>query len=160
MTKKHFLYLIFLVLGVASAVAQSFTQKDFEQLHVLKGAWTLTNKRGVLHEVWCLNAADYLSGTNFLVHGQDTIPQETIVLRLQNGNITYQPTTVNQNGGLPVVFTLTSMENGLFIFENKAHDFTQRIGYQIQKDSLLDTYIEGPTPNGMRKIPFHFSRME
>jgi len=160
MTKKHFLFLTFLFFGMAPVVAQPFTQKDFQQLHALQGAWTLTNKRGVLHEVWRMKAADYLTGVSFLVSGQDTIPQESIVLSLQNGNITYVPTTVHQNQGLPVVFTLISAENGLFVFENKAHDFPQRIGYQIPKDSLLHAYIEGPTPNGMKRIPFSYTRME
>ncbi|MFM9950805.1 MAG: DUF6265 family protein [Saprospiraceae bacterium] len=160
MTKKHFLSLTLLVLGMAPVVAQPFTQKDFDQLHVLTGAWTLTNKRGVLHEVWRKKAADQLTGVSFLVQGKDTIPQENIVLQLREGNITYTPTTVHQNEGLPVVFTLISVENGLFIFENKAHDFPQRIGYQIPKDSLLNAYIEGPTPNGMKKIPFNYTRIE
>lgn len=159
MTKKHFLSLTLCVLGMAPLVAQPFTQTDFQQLHALRGAWTLTNKRGVLHEVWRLNAADQLTGVSFLVRGKDTIPQENIVLQLREGNITYTPTTVNQNEGLPVVFTLISTENGLFIFENKAHDFPQRIGYQIPKDSLLNAYIEGPTPNGMKKIPFPYKRI-
>jgi len=160
MTKKHFLPLVFLVLGMAPVVAQPFTQKDFEQLHAFKGAWTLTNKRGVLHEVWRMEAADYLTGVSFLVQGKDTIPQETIVLQLRNGIITYEPAFLFQNGALPVVFTLISMENGLFIFENKAHDFPQRIGYQVPKDSLLNAYIEGETANGVKKIPFIYTRME
>ena len=159
MTKKHFLSLTLFVLGMAPIVAQPFTQKDFEQLHAFRGAWTLTNKRGVLHEVWHVKAADHLTGVSFLVSGKDTIPQETLVLQLRNGNITYEPTFLFQNGGLPVVFTLISAENGLFIFENKAHDFPQRIGYQIPKDSLLNAYIEGPTPSGMKKIPFPYKRI-
>lgn len=160
MTKKHFLSLTLCVLGIAPVVAQPFTQKDFEQLHVLRGAWTLTNKRGVLHEVWRMKTADYLTGVSFLVQGKDTIPQETIVLQLRDGNITYEPTFLFQNGAIPVVFTLISAENGLFIFENKAHDFPQRIGYLVPKDSLLEAYIEGSTPNGMRKIPFNYTRLE
>lgn len=156
MTKKHFLFLAFLVLGMAPAMAQPFTQKDFQQLHAFRGAWTLTNNRGVLHEVWRMETTDSLTGVSFLVRGKDTIPQETLVLKLRDGKITYEPTFLFQNDAKPVVFTLISAENGLFVFENKAHDFPQRIGYHVPKDSLLEAYIEGSTPNGMRKIPFPY----
>ncbi len=159
MNKKCLPIVASMVFWAVSLIAQPFTLQDFQQLYALRGAWTLTNKQGVLHEVWRLKSADYLMGTSFLVRGQDTIPQETIELRFRDGAITYTPVVVNQNDGLPVVFTLNKLEAGRCVFENPKHDFPQRIVYQIPKDTLLDAYIEGPTSGGWRKIPFQYHRI-
>ena len=90
-----------------------------------------------------------------MVNGKDTIPEETVELKLANGKITFSPTVRNQNGGQPVVFTLVSIEGTKFTFENKQHDFPQRIIYDIHEKTLSVT-ISGNTKNGFREIPFDF----
>jgi hypothetical protein len=92
---------------------------------------------------------------SYRVSGKDTIPEETVELKLSNGKITFTPTVRNQNQDRPVEFTLISIEGTKFTFENKGHDFPQQIIYHIM-DSQLHVIINGNTKDGFREIPFEF----
>ncbi len=76
------------------------------------------------------------------------------MLNLQNGCVTYNPTLPDQQ---PVSFKLTEIRDGQYIFENKAHDFPQRIIYKIDNNQLSVT-INGNTPKGFKEIPYLFTR--
>ena len=140
--------------------AQTFSLQDFAPLYGLQGAWGLSTKRGgMLHEVWQIKNMQYLQSKSFIVRDKDTIPQESVQLRYQDGRITYTSTVPNQNAGQAVTFTLVSHTGGEYIFENKAHDFPQRIVYRVPADSTLDVYIEGPSSGSVKKIPYPFKRI-
>jgi hypothetical protein len=47
------------------------------------------------------------------------------------------------NKGKPVMFTLIESEPGVWIFENKEHDFPQRVVYSQKTDGSLFAWIEG-----------------
>lgn len=158
---KTCLFTFFFVIFFAEQTsAQSFTLQDFASLYGLQGAWGLSTKRGgLLHEVWQIQNMQYLQSKSFMVRDKDTIPQESVQLRYQDGRITYTSTVPNQNAGQPVTFTLVSHAGGEYIFENKAHDFPQRIVYRVPADSTLDVYIEGPSSGSVKKIPYPFKRI-
>jgi len=152
--------LFFLIFFAVQTSAQTFSLQDFAPLYGLQGAWGLSTKRGgILHEVWQIQNMQYLQSKSFIVRDKDTIPQESVQLRYQDGRITYTSTVPNQNAGQAVTFTLVSHAGGEYIFENKAHDFPQRIVYRVPADSTLDVYIEGPSSGSVRKIPFTFKRI-
>jgi len=148
--------LLLLVLS-KGAVAQ-FRRADFDKLSVLAGTWQMPQEKGMLYEVWELDSDTMLLGRSFSVSGKDTIPEETVQLSWSKGAITYSPTVVDQNKGLPVIFTLKSIGISGFLFENKAHDFPQRIRYQPKGDTLLAS-VSGKMADGVREIKYSYVRV-
>lgn len=153
--KKIFLLLL---AGFSFTASAQFSLKEFSGLHPLVGSWKLSNKRGVLHETWTKTSDSTMNGYSYLVTATDSIPQETVELWFINGKITYTPTTVSQNEGNPVTFTLVKIDDGKYIFENKAHDFPTQITYRLADNKTLNAGISGTINGQFREIPFNFSR--
>lgn len=153
---KKLLLLLFVCISL-NAAAQ-WTLKDFSGLHGLTGSWKLNNKKGVLHETWIKTSDSTLNGYSYLITPTDSIPQETVELWFIKGKITYTPTTVSQNDGNPVTFTLAKIDNGKYIFENKEHDFPTQIIYKLADNKTLQAAINGTIGGSFREIPFNFSR--
>lgn len=151
------IFLLLCVLISLDAAAQ-WTLKDFSNLYPLTGSWKLSNKKGVLHETWTKTSDSTMNGYSYLVTATDSIPQETMELWFMNGKITFTPTTVSQNEGNPVTFTLAKIDNGKYIFENKAHDFPSQIIYHPVDNKTLNAAINGTIEGKFMEIPFNFSR--
>src|SRR5688572_8675252 len=126
-----------------TACAQTFSEKDFKALHGLVGLWKMETNRGVLYEEWQLQNDHQLNGQSFKINNADTILLERITLSLQGHSIIYSPVVNNQNNGQSISFTLISGTRQRFVFENKTHDFPQRIIYQLGSGNLLQARIEG-----------------
>ena len=58
----------------------------------------------------------------------------------------------------PVRFRLISSANNIFIFENKAHNFPQRINYQNRSGGELLAWIEGTVNGEFKKVDFSCRR--
>jgi hypothetical protein len=143
-----------------TAPAQSFTEKDFKPLHGLIGLWKMETNRGALYEEWKLLNDHQLSGKSFKINNTDTVVLERVTLSLNNNSIFYSPLVSNQNNGQTIHFTLISSTNQRYIFENKTHDFPQRVIYQLVSDKVLQARIEG-TKNGKQMgSDFNYSRMQ
>ena len=61
--------------------------------------------------------------------------------------------------GPAVAFTRTVANDSTWTFENKEHDFPQRISYTVSGDTLK-AYIEGPTKDGGTRLDFKLKRVE
>ena len=148
--------MIFLILVAAGlpSIAQ-YQLADFKPLYKLASAWEIKSQNGVLVEQWVRINDSIMHSRSYRVNGKDTIPEETVELKFANGRISFTPTVPNQNQGKPVSFTLVSIEGTKFTFENKQHDFPQRIIYHI-REKTLNVTISGNTKNGFREIPFDF----
>ena len=144
--KKNILISVILVLGFCSQGTSQNRSADYAALHAIVGTWSLETKRGVLYESWKKINDSTLSGVSYKLNGVekgDTVFLEKVNLVSRNQKIMYIPVAANQNNGQPVIFTLTSVENGKYSFENPAHDFPQRIVYNLPVNDLLHAWIEG-----------------
>ena len=151
------LFLLLLICFSLNASAQ-WTLKDFSGLAPLVGSWKLSNRKGVLHESWIKTSDSTMNGYSYLVSGKDSLPQETVELWFMNGKITYTPTTVSQNEGNPIIFTLIKTDGGKYIFENKAHDFPTQVTYQLINNTTLHASINGMIGGQFKEIPYHYLR--
>lgn len=117
------------------------TPKTFEQIEKanwLVGEWGSVSKEGTLTETWTKLNDSTLTGQTYFVVGKDTVHSESIVLEQKGDSLYYVPTIKNQNEGKPVAFKNTNISDELMIFENKKHDFPQKITYnKISNDSLI-----------------------
>jgi hypothetical protein len=142
-----------------TACAQTFSEKDFKALHGLVGLWKMETSRGVLYEEWQLQNDHQLNGRSFKINNADTIVLERITLSLQGHSINYSPVVSNQNNGQTVHFTLISATNQHYIFENKTHDFPQRIIYKLGSNKVLQARIEGTRNGKQMASDFNYSRV-
>ena len=153
--------MVLLSAGSLQLPAQTFTEKDFKPLHGLAGLWKMETKRGPLYEEWKLSSANKLSGRSYKVNNTDTVVLEQVELFLKDGSIVYSPLVNGQNNGERVPFKLTGTVAGKrYVFENKEHDFPQRVIYQLLPEGSLSARIEG-TMNGKEKFSdFAYSRVK
>ena len=149
--------LIVMVCFSLNASAQ-WTLKDFSGLYELVGGWKLSNGKGVLHETWNKTSDSTMNGFSYLIAKTDSIPEETVELWFMKGNITFTPTTLSQNEGNPVTFTLVKIDAGKYIFENKAHDFPTQISYKLVDNKTLQATINGTINGRFKEMPFNYSR--
>jgi hypothetical protein len=66
----------------------------------------------------------------------------------------------NQNNQQPVYFKLISKEDGRYIFENKEHDFPQRVIYHLVSNDAVHARIEGVRNGQERGSDFKYSRVK
>lgn len=148
------LFLLLLACG-----SNAIQNKSLNDLKWLIGHWENISEEGEFYENWEeINDSSFYGESIFLVNG-DTAFFETMTLEKRLNVITLIPITMNQNDGNPIPFNLISSGNGKFIFENKEHDFPQRIVYTNPQPDSLYAYIEGEVNGEYRKSDFKFSRM-
>ncbi|MGZ8544794.1 MAG: DUF6265 family protein [Flavisolibacter sp.] len=135
------LFVFFLLLPF-QLLAQ-FGQKDFELLKILEGRWKMETRSGALIEQWTIMDDSTMTCVSYRVSGRDTIPQETVLLKVSRGNIIYAPTVHNQNQGKPIQFALMSKTKGKYLFQNLMHDFPKQILYEPGHKKLKVTLSGG-----------------
>ncbi|TDH23228.1 hypothetical protein EXU57_17275 [Segetibacter sp. 3557_3] len=138
---------------------QNAPQVAFNQLALLKGTWKMLAPEGWIYENWKAGAAGILMGRSYKLNGTDTILFETIVLKHDQSGVYYIPSTENQNNRQPITFTLVGNTNKRFVFENKGHDFPQRIIYELVNPDSLAARIEGSRNRKFRFRDYAFSRV-
>ena len=156
--KQTILLLVsFLLVQCSCSIAQQKTSvSDFG---FLKGSWTMNTAKGRIVESWKMSKDSGMVGISFSINntGDSTLP-ETIKIYESAGSIYYEPTGNGAGNNSTVSFKLISAENGIFVFENRNHDFPQRISYQSQSQSNVLAWIEGTVNGKFRKIEFPYSR--
>mgnify|MGYP006171705417 CR=1 FL=1 len=152
-------YLILLVFGFTqlSANAQNVNLKLF---FFLTGSWEMKTAKGKIVESWAASI-DSLNGKSYRYSLKgDSVLTETVVLK-KIGNVLHFCVTGYEKGNEGTTnFKLISAINDTYIFENKAHDFPQRIVYQNKgKDQLL-AWIEGEVNGKKIKSEFPYLRVK
>jgi len=134
--------------------------ETFEALHQLQGTWRMKTKNGALYEAWRKWSDTQLRCKSYKVIGTDTTLLEQVTLADRDGDIFYIPVVENQNNRQPVEFRLVKAQDHVFTFENKLHDYPQRIIYHlVSKDSVV-ARIEGTNAKGQQKSSnYYFSRV-
>lgn len=137
---KHAGYFLFFALFFfASASAQKGGNYESLQSKAgwLIGQWGFTMPEGTLSETWTvLNDSTYAGHTYFVI-GKDTVFSEDITLEQRGNGIHYVTVIKDQNEGKPVAFSLTSAGKKQLVFENKAHDYPQKITYTKTAKGLV-----------------------
>jgi hypothetical protein len=155
--KKSILFLIF-TSNIYAALAQNYTETDFKFLHALAGTWKMETSRGAIFEAWQVQNDHTLQGKSYKLNNGDTLVLETVLLFLEGNKIVYQPTVTNQNNGQPVRFQLISAIDKRYVFENKEHDYPQRVIYHLVSNNAVHARIEGTKNGKQRGSYFNYNR--
>ena len=153
-------YTILLTLFTCSALTSSaqWTQKDFKKLKHIAGNWEARTTTGFMQEKWVRKDDTTFTGQSYSINRGVSILEEHLQLVFTNKEIHYVVTIRHQNKGLPVIFKLVSVKDDTYTFENKEHDFPQKIVYYFKNNKHIDATVSGTTEWGKKSMEFHFEK--
>ncbi|MBO9676529.1 MAG: hypothetical protein J7577_24015 [Sphingobacteriaceae bacterium] len=123
------------------------------------GSWEMQTPKGKIVEQWSAGADKTLNGKSYRVNLKgDSLLIEVLQIRTIGKDIFYCSTVTNQNNGKEVCFKLVSTKDQIYVFENAAHDFPQRIVYQDMGKKEMLAWIEGELNGKSRKSEFKYKR--
>lgn len=153
-------FLLLLPVAVALILSGSVPAGTvFTRLLVLEGTWKMETRKGPLFEQWQKFDENTLRGLSYRISGNDTLLLERLELVNRRDGIFYLPAVVNQNDGKPVSFKLVLSEGSRFVFENKEHDFPQRIIYSVVTADSIVARIEGISKGKEASSDFYYRRI-
>lgn len=157
MMKNLFLSISLLVVCSFYVQAQNKTVNTFG---FLVGKWEMKNKTGKVVEHWTKHR-DSLTGTSYQFDAKgDSILTEAVVLKKIDGVWHYCVTGFEKGNEGKTNFKLVAWANNTFTFENKQHDFPQKISYQNKGKEELLAWIEGNINGKTRKISFPYVKLQ
>lgn len=144
----------FTTLALILLVSSASAGPDPDGLGWMSGRWCTTGDGPKIEEHWLPHRGDMLLGVNRTLKKSRTVSFEFLRIALVEGQLVY----VAQPGGRPPTsFTRTDGGVNWVRFENRAHDFPQRIEYRREGEALRAT-IAGPGKEGTEKaIAFEFA---
>lgn len=145
------------MLFFGSSTAQ---KPDIQLANWIIGTWENKTQRGSTFETWLkINDHEY-TAKSYKLNGTDTVVFETVRLIQEGNSLFYIPTVKNQNKGLSVRFSLHTISDALFVFQNPGHDFPQVITYKrINADSMV-AEVTGIVKGKERKEMFPMKRIK
>jgi hypothetical protein len=161
MTRSFLKILFFLHFGLivenVSAQTGKFSEKDLTPLRGLKGIWKMDTGNKELFEEWKDALDGQLAGKSYQISAGARKELESVRIFSIGSNVYYAPIAFGQNSDQEVLFALKEINRGQYIFENKQHDFPQRIAYQLIGRDSLHAYIEGEIEGKLKRINFRYA---
>jgi hypothetical protein len=151
--------LVFVLFNVSIAQQPVYSGKEFKPLHGLTGLWKMDSQRGAIYEEWQVRGDGQLSGRSYKLKNSDTVVLEHVIISLQGDAIFYTPVVQHQNNQQPVPFRLISCINNRYVFENKEHDYPQRVIYDLVAPNDLRARIEGSKGGKEMGSDFNYVRV-
>lgn len=134
--------------------------KNTKELSWLKGKWSAHVEGSDVNETWTMkNDSTWIGKSAFLRDGK-ALFTEVMSIRQENGKLIFVSAVSDQNEGDEVVFTEIQRTAESVLFENKNHDFPQRIAYVKKGKDKMMAYISGNLNGEAKRIDFHFSRIQ
>lgn len=111
----------------------------------LEGTWKMENAE--IYEHWDQLNNQTLKGFSYAVNNENVQVTEYLEITQNKKRVSYAATVLNQNNGKTIIFTQTAHKEA-FVFENKKHDFPQKIVYQKLNDQ--EVLVEVSTNNSKK----------
>lgn len=147
--------IIALVLFPAGSVEAAGDHDPLKEFDWLVGNWQGPMGEGTYYESW--KKANHILEGSALMKNKNGKVVLTEILRIEKiGPHTVYIAVVNKNN--PVLFTLAASGENKWVFENKEHDFPQRIIYIQESETKLLARVEGLQKEKMVKDEFHLLR--
>src|SRR5690606_15600316 len=134
--------------------------EKIDELQWLLGTWINENGEEFSQETWSQESPTTFTAFSFTQVGKETVFAETMALEQKDDQLLLTVATANQNEKKPVTFKMISSKKEQFTFENKNHDFPQRIVYANPAKDSLHAWIEGTVNGEQKRVDFSFSRKE
>ena len=128
---------------------------DVDRLSWLSGCWTQPRGNGLVEEQWMAPRGGSMLGMSRTVSGGTTVEYEFLRIAVVGGVLSY---VAKPSGQAEAAFSVKSIEDGVVVFENLAHDFPQRIIYRRNADASITARIEGTVKGETRGRDFPYKR--
>ncbi|MBL4654319.1 MAG: hypothetical protein JKY33_00665 [Bacteroidia bacterium] len=138
---------------------QTIGQNSLDNFSWIIDNWSTGKGKMVYYENWKANGDKELIGHGFMVVKGDTVFSENISIKLETDGIYYYAAVSNQNEGKAIPFKLVSSSSYEILFENKEHDFPQRIIYTKKSNLKMIVVVEGIQKDKERKETFRLKRI-
>jgi hypothetical protein len=116
-------------------------EMDLTKLSWLEGLWTGAKDGIEMEERWTSTKGGALLGVHRDVKNGRMVSFEFFRIDTTKDGAFY---FASPRGATPTLFKLVTLEDKRVVFENKAHDFPQRILYWLDTAGALHARIEGP----------------
>ncbi len=154
MKKSYCIVISWVLLSVFACQPDS----QIQRAKWIVGTWIHENPPRTIYESWSWNGDQELLAMSYRLEGKDTILLEQVQLVQTNDSLYFRPTVEGQNEGATITFSLKSISDQGWEFENPEHDFPQLIAYKrIGKDSLVAT-VSGIVEGELRERHFGMRR--
>jgi hypothetical protein len=143
---------------LTALVTVTGTQKkaSLEDLAWLSGCWEGRQGNAALDEIWSKPAGGSMLGLGRTVKENRTVSFEFMQFREENGNLVF---LAQPQGGARVSFALKDSFGARVTFENKEHDFPQRVIYERKGPGLLLAAIEGISKGKEQREEFQMRKV-
>ena len=122
----------------------------------LSGCWFGRSGNNEFREHWMRPAGGLMLGMGRTTSGGKVVGSEAMRIEL---DVTGVPVFVAKPADKPEAsFNSISFDATSIVFENPAHDFPQRIKYQLKPDGSLDARIEGKLKGREARVEFPMRR--
>jgi hypothetical protein len=129
-----------LMLAAVVSFGQARKKASLDDLSWLSGCWEGRQGNAMIEEIWSKPAGGSMLGLGRTVKENRTVSFEFMQFREENESLVFLP---QPQGGARVSFPLKDSFGGRLTFENKEHDFPQRVIYERKGPALLLAAIEG-----------------
>ena len=149
------------LLSVAMLMLISFSlnaqTKGIKQFSWMLGSWKGNTNDGEISENWIKQDDNTIIGKGYYIVKGDTILREKLRIQKIENYYTFIPIIANN---YPVLFTLVESGNNKWVFENKEHDFPQRVVYSRKGDNSMLAWIEGEMNGEQMKEEYLFEKIK
>ena len=128
-------------------------------LQWLAGCWQRSTPTRVVEEQWMAPAGGLMLGMSRAIGAADgkLVEFEQVRIEARGDSAIYVAHPARQE---TAEFAAIAFDDTLILFENKAHDFPQRIGYRRVGADSLSAWIEGPGKDGKtRRVDYPYRRV-
>jgi hypothetical protein len=145
--------LVLCVAASASVIAQA-PATGIQRVAWLQGCWEAISEARTVEEQWMAPRGGSMVGSSRTVRGGQLAEYELVVIREPDEALVY---IAHPSGQPPAQFVASEISEGRVVFENPAHDFPQRIGYE-RRGTSLQAWVEGARDGRTRRIDFPYRR--
>jgi hypothetical protein len=147
-----------LISALFVAAMNGFSQTTLADFKVMAGCWESRDdsKKLLISEQWMSPAGTSILGMGRTVKDGKSIDWEFMRIEQRPDGIFY--IAKPKANSTETDFKLISTDASRFVFENKSHDFPQRVFYTVTKDTLTGR-IEGEMNGKPRGVDFPMNRV-
>ena len=147
---RYSLYFLFVLLIYST----DLKAQDDEISRLFPGKWKMEIENAEVFEEWELLDENVLIGKNYTFgNGVNVLNESLFLQKIYNCWIYIAAPKVEEI----TLFPLVEYTPKKFIFENKKHDFPQRIVYEFHKDGKMTAAIEGNVNGETKRSEFSFT---
>jgi hypothetical protein len=141
------------IVAWASVVAQE-PPKGIQRVRWLQGCWEAISEARTVEEHWMAPRGGSMVGSSRTVRGDQLAEYELVVIRERGEDLVY---VAHPSGQPTAQFVASDVSKNRVVFDNPAHDFPQRVGYE-RKGTSLQAWIEGSRDGRTQRIEFPYRR--